>query len=65
MSIIQYCYENMDDIEQKKIEEAILLYLDIYKKALLEIEKQIATELYNKLDARRLLAIEEDRHIKI
>lgn len=55
----------MDDVVQKEIEEAILLYLDIYKKALLEIEQQILAELYNKLDDRRLSTLEEDKHIKI
>lgn len=55
----------MDDVEQKKIEEVALLYLDIQKKALLEIKRKIPPKLYNKLDARRLSALEEDMHIKI
>lgn len=65
LSNIQHYYGNMDDKEQKEIEEAILLYLNIYKKALIEIETQIPTDFYNKLDARRLYTIEEDKHIKV
>lgn len=62
---IHHYYGDMDDKEQKEIEESILLYLDIYKKALLEIEKQIPIDLYNKLDSRRSSFIEEDKHIKV
>lgn len=51
--------------EHKEIEEAILLYLDIFKKDLLEIEKQQLTQLYDNLDARRLSTMEEDKRIKI
>lgn len=65
LSNIQHYYGDMDDKEQKEIEESVLLYLDIYKKALIRIETQIPADLYNKLDARRLSAIEEDKHIKI
>lgn len=42
-----------------------MLHLDIFKKALLEIEKKIPTQLYNNLDARRSSVIDEDQHIKI
>lgn len=62
---IPHYYEHLDDNEQKEIEEVVLLYLDIYKKALLEIAKQILTQLYNNLNARRLSSMEEVRHIKI
>lgn len=46
------------------LEEAILLYLDIYKKSLIEILKEIPLSLYNKLEARRLDAVKRDREIK-
>ncbi|XP_059072498.1 uncharacterized protein LOC131873613 [Cryptomeria japonica] len=62
---VQLYYEHLDDDEQREVEEAVLLYLDIYKKALLEIEKQISAQLYDNLDGRRLSAIEEDKQIKI
>lgn len=62
---VQFYYEHLDGDEQREVEEAILLYLDIYKKALLETENQILVHLYDILDARILSAIEEDRHIKI
>lgn len=52
-------------IKRNEIEEVVLLYLDIYKKALLEIEKKILIDLYNKLDARRSFSIEEDKYIKV
>lgn len=42
-----------------------MLHLDIFNKALLDIEKKILTQLYSNLDARRLYVIEEDQHIKI
>lgn len=54
---VQFYYEHLDDDEQRENEEAFLLYLDIFKKALLEIEKQIPTKLYDDLDARRLSAM--------
>lgn len=38
LSNIQHYYVHMDDKEQIEIEESVLLYLDIYKKTLLEIE---------------------------
>lgn len=65
MKNVQFYYEHLEDDEQREVEEAVLLYLDIYKKALIEIENQISAELYNMLDARRLSAMKEDKHIKI
>lgn len=62
---VQFYYEHLDDDEQREVEEAVLLYLGIYKKALLEIENQIPPQLYNNLDARRLSGMEEDKKIKI
>lgn len=65
LKIVQFYYENLDDDEKREVEEAVLLYLDIYKKTLLDIENQILAQLYDKLDARRLSTMEEDNHIKI
>lgn len=56
--------EDLDDNEKNEIEEAILLHLDIYKKTLVEILKEIPLSLYNKLDARTLDAIRRDIEIK-
>lgn len=54
-------YEDLEDNKKNEIEEAILLYLDIYKKALVEILKEIPLSLYNKLDTRRLYEIRRDK----
>lgn len=40
------------------------MYIDIYKKALVEILKEIPLSLYNKLESRRLDAINRDKEIK-
>lgn len=40
---VQLYYDHLEEDEQREVEEAILLYLDIYKKALIEIENQIPT----------------------
>lgn len=65
LSNIQHYYVHMDDKEQMEIEEAVFLYLHIYKKALLEIEKQILGDLYNNLDPKRLSVVEEDKYIRM
>lgn len=44
LSNIQHYYIHMDDKQKDEIEESVLLYLDIYKKALIEIEKKIPTD---------------------
>lgn len=62
---VQFYYEHLDDDEEREVEELVLLYLDIYKKTLLEIENQIPTQLYGILDARILSAMDEDKNIKI
>lgn len=62
---VKFYYEKLEDDEQRDVEEVVLLYLDIYKKALIEIENQIPIELYNMLDAIRLSSMQEDKHIKI
>lgn len=54
-------YEALDDNEQYEIEEAVLSHLDIYKKDLIEVAKEIPSSLYNKLEARRLEAIKKDK----
>lgn len=62
---VKFYYENLEDDEQREVEEGVLLYLDIYKKSLIQIENQIPAELYNMLDARRLFSMQEDKHIKM
>lgn len=62
---VQFYYDHLEDDEQRDVEEGVLLYLDIYKKALIEIENEIPRELYNMLDARRLSTMQEGKHIKI
>lgn len=55
----------MDDSEKAQIEKVVLLHLDMFSKTLLEIKKEICSELYSILDARRLAAMQMDKEIKI
>ncbi|XP_057834806.1 uncharacterized protein LOC131045274 [Cryptomeria japonica] len=58
------CYENSDEGDQRKIEEAVLLYLHNFRKILIELEKTIPKYLYNLINARRMTAIKIHREMK-
>lgn len=57
-------YENMDVKNQRQIEEAAILYIDVFSKALIELEKYLPKDLYSLIDARRKSASQMDREIK-
>lgn len=49
---ISVYYVNMDYNDQRKI-EVVILYMDVFSKALIELEKYLPIELYRLIDARR------------
>ncbi|XP_059070961.1 uncharacterized protein LOC131862125 [Cryptomeria japonica] len=49
-------FDNFDEEDKKQVEEAILLYLDSFSRALIELEKVFPKELYDKLEVRKLHA---------
>lgn len=57
-------YVNMDHKYQRKIEEAVILYMDVFSKALIELEKYFPKDLYSLIDARKKSASQMDREIK-
>lgn len=57
-------YENLDNVDQRKVEEAVVLYLHNFRKILIELEKSIPKDLYNLIDARRLTPSRNDKEMK-
>lgn len=46
-------YENFDENGKRKLEEATVEYLNVYRKSLIELMSKIAKSLYKVLDMRR------------
>lgn len=57
-------YENLVEEDQIKVEEAIVLYLQNFSKALIKLECSIPKNLYNIIDARMLIASKIDKEMK-
>lgn len=57
-------YDNLDDNDKRQIEEAIVLHLDVFSKALIELEHYLPKYLYSLLDARRKSASQMDKEMK-
>lgn len=57
-------FDDFDDKDKKQLEEAIVLYLDSFSRTLIELEKTLPKELYDKLEVRKLHAQTLDRQIK-
>lgn len=57
-------YENLDEVDQRKVEEVVVLYLHRFSKTLIELEQSIPKDLYSIIDARRLAASKIDKEIK-
>lgn len=47
-------YENLNEVDWRKVEEVVVLYLHNFSKTLIELEKRIPKDLYNLIYARRL-----------
>lgn len=61
---ISLFFDGFEEKDKKEIEEEILLYLDSFSRALIELEKILPKELYDKLEAKKLHAQTLDRQIK-
>lgn len=57
-------FENFDERDKRKVEEAIVLYLHNFSKTLIELEKDHSKNLYNLIDARRMTTSKIDREMK-
>lgn len=49
-------YDDFHDKDKKQLEEAIVLYLDSFSRTLIELEKILPRELYDKLEVKKLHA---------
>lgn len=54
-------FDSFEEKDKKQIEETILLYLDYFSRALIELEKNFPKELYDKLEVKKLHAQYWDR----
>ncbi|XP_059077213.1 uncharacterized protein LOC131876304 [Cryptomeria japonica] len=61
---VQAYYENLLEVDQRKVEGAIVLHLRNFSKSLIELEHSIPKDLYNILDARRLIPNKIDKEMK-
>lgn len=57
-------YENLVEVDQRKVEEAVVLHLHNFSKSLIELERSIPKDLYNIIDARRLTVSKIDEKMK-
>lgn len=62
---ISKLYDTLFADDKERIENNVILHLDIYKKFLIEIVDEIPTNLYRRLEARRVAIVELDKKIKI
>lgn len=58
------CYKFFDEKDQRSIEEAVVSYMDVCSKALIELSSMIPKILYDILDARRHTTSLYDERIK-
>lgn len=57
-------YENCDENRKRALEEAIVEYMNVYSKALIELSSMISKGLYEILDARRHMTHIENEIMK-
>lgn len=62
---ISKMYNTLSDDDKDKVENSVILHLDIFKKFLMQVVDEILTNLYNRLESRRVGIIELDKKIKI
>lgn len=58
-------YHSFKDIDKDTIEESMFLYLDIYKKVLIEVIDVFPNDLYLRLEAKRMSNMELDKKLKV
>lgn len=58
-------YHSFKDLDKGTIEESIILYLDIYKKVLIEVVDDLPNDLYLRLEAKRMSVMELDKKLKV
>lgn len=58
-------YDTLSADEKGKVEESVILHMDMFKKFLMEVINEIPDDLYKRLEARRQGVIELDKKIKI
>lgn len=54
----------LNEVDRRKGEEAVVLYLHNFSKILIELEKSIPKDLYNLIDARRIIASRTNKEMK-
>lgn len=65
ISNINKCYHTFKDFDKETIKESIILYLDIYKKVLIEVINVLLNDLYLRLEAKRMSIMELDKKLKV
>lgn len=58
-------YDTLLANEKEKVENSVILHLDIYKKFLMEVVDELPDELFKRLEARRQAIVEIDKKIKV
>lgn len=65
LSNVRKLYSTFTNEEKKSIENSVTLHLDIYKKFLIEVVDDLPSDLYRRLDAKRLAIVELDKKINV
>lgn len=60
---VKKVYDKFFEDEQRQIEDAVVLSMNKFIKALIELQGQIPNSLYNKLEARWWVEIKQDKEI--
>lgn len=64
LKIIGVYYKNMDEENQRKVEEVVDFHLHNFSKTLIELKRSIPKDIYNIIDARRLIASKINKEMK-
>lgn len=62
---VRKLYNTFTNAEKESIKNNIILHLDIYKKVLIEVVDDFPSELYRRLDSKRIAVMELDKKLKI
>lgn len=65
LSNVSKFYHSFKDLDKDTIEESIILYLDIYKKVLIEFIDVLPNDSYLRLEAKRMSTMELDKKLKV
>lgn len=58
-------FNSSKDPDKNTIEESIILHLDIYKKVLIEVIDELPSDLYMRLEDKRVSMMELDKKLKV